>query len=68
MFIIGETEILLKDGTTQGDPTAMAGYALGVTHLIQNLLEIMPSSKFYSKEIAYADDFTAAGLVKDMKY
>ena len=48
LFIIGETEILLKEGTTQGDPTATAAYALGVTHLIQNLLEITLSDKLYS--------------------
>ena len=27
LFIIGETGILSKEGTTQGDPTEMTGYA-----------------------------------------
>ena len=35
----------------------MAACALGVTSLIQHLLE-----KTSSKEIAYADDFTIAGF------
>ena len=67
MFIVGGTEILSKEGTIQGDPTAMAAYALGVTQLIQNLLDITSSNKLYSKEIAYADDFTVAGSIKDIK-
>ena len=49
------------------DPKAMAAYALGVTPLIQHLLEITSSNKLYSKEIAYADDFTVTGLIKDVK-
>ena len=60
LFINGGTEILSKARTTQGDPTAMAAYALGVTPLIQHLLEITSSKKLYSKEIAYTDDFTVA--------
>ena len=67
LFIVGGTEILSKEGTIQGDPTAMAAYALGVTQLIQNLLDITSSNKLYSKEIAYADDFTVAGSIKDIK-
>ena len=67
LFIVGGTEILSKEGTIQGDPTAMAAYALRVTQLIQNLLDITSSNKLYSKEIAYADDFTVAGSIKDIK-
>ena len=67
LFIIAGTEILSKEGTNQGDPTLIAAYALGVTLLIENLLEITSSNKLYSKVTAYADDFTAAGSVKDIK-
>ena len=42
LFIIGGTETLSKEGTTQGDPTAMASCALGVTPLIQRILDITP--------------------------
>ena len=45
----------------------MAAYPLGVAPLIHNLLEITSSNKLYSKEIAYTDDFTVAGSVKDIK-
>ena len=68
VFIIGGTTILSMERTTEGDPTAMASYALGVTPLIKLLLEITSSNKLYSKEIAYADDTTVAGTIKDIKY
>ena len=45
----------------------MAAYALGVTPLIQYLLEITSSNKLYSKEIEHAGDFTVAGSIKDIK-
>ena len=44
--------------------TVMAAYALGITPMTHHLLEIKFSNKLYSKEIAYADDFTVAGSVK----
>ena len=55
LLIIGGTELLSKEGATKRDPTAMAAYALGVTPLIQNLLEMTSSNKLYSKETTYAD-------------
>ena len=45
----------------------MTAYALGITPLIHHLLDITSSNKLYSKEIAYTDDFTVAGSVKDIK-
>ena len=45
----------------------MAAYALRITPLIHHLLEITSSNKLYSKKIAYADDFTVAASVKDIK-
>ena len=67
LFIIGGTEIIAQEGTTQGDPTAMAVYALGVAPLIQHLLEIVSSNKLYSKEIVCTDDFAVADSIKDIK-
>ena len=66
LFIIGGTEFLSKEGATLGNPTAMAARALGVTLLIQHLLEITSSNKLYSKERAYAANFTVAALIKDI--
>ena len=55
LFIIEGSEILSKEGTTQGDPATMATHALGITSLTHHLLEITSSNKLYSKEIAFAN-------------
>ena len=59
-FITEGTEFWSTEATTQGNPTVLAAYDLGVTPLIQHLLEITSSNKLHSKEIAYTDDFTIA--------
>ena len=57
LFVIGGGEIESTEGTTQGDPMAMAMYALAVTPLIKRLREVEPDVK----QIWFADDATAAG-------
>ena len=48
-------EFQSKERTTQGDPTAMAAYTLGVTPLIHFLLEYVSMNNLRCKEVAFAD-------------
>ena len=67
LFIIGGQEIFSKEGTTQGDPTAMGAYALGVTPLIHFLYNFIQINEQWNKEVAFADDLTVAGRVNEIK-
>ena len=63
MVIPGSGEICSSEGTTQGDPLAMAMYALAVTPLIGKLYHLVPTCK----QVWYADDSTAAGSIGDLR-
>jgi len=67
LFIIGGKEIISQEGTTQGDPTSMGTYALGLTPLLNFLNEFIILNEHGSKEVAFADDLTAAGKVEEIK-
>lgn len=63
LFVLGGTELKSKEGTTQGDPTSMALYALGSLPLIWFLAE-------HEKEVnqvAYADDLSGGGKVTKLR-
>ena len=60
LFVVGEGEIPSCEGTTQGDPLAMAMYALAVVPLIKRLRVAVPSVG----QVWFADDATAVGKLK----
>ena len=57
--------ILSEEGTTQGDVTAMAMYAIGIRPLIDILHQKTDTSK--CQQVWYADDSTVAGQLREMK-
>ena len=59
LFVGGET-ILSQEGTTQGDPLAMAMYALALVPMITRLGNVV-------KQVWYADDAAAAGHLADLR-
>lgn len=67
LFIIGGEEIISQEGTTQGDPTAMAIYALGIMPLLTQLINTMEEQKYDIKIVAYADDITGAGKLDELQ-
>ena len=60
LFIDGEM-IMSQEGTTQGDPLAMAMYAIAVNPLICQL------KRNSMKQIWFADDATAGGKLADIR-
>ena len=67
LFVICGKEILSNEGTTQGDPTSMAAYAIGVTPLLRLLYDQTRTQNHTLKEVAFADDFTVAGNISEIK-
>ena len=59
-LFVGGKCLLSKEGTTQGDPLAMAMYAIGTKPLIDRLNGI-------SKQVWYADDSAAGSNVENIK-
>ena len=68
LFVLGGTEISSSEGTTQGDPIAMAIYATATIPIILLVLEVtdkLPNKT--TKSVAYADDLAAGGILKNLK-
>ena len=67
LFIISGGELLSNVGTTEGDPTSMGAYALGILTLLQFLLDFI-SNELNTKEVASADDYRVAGKLSSIKH
>ena len=63
MIIAGSGEISSTEGTTQGDPLAMAMYALATLPLIHRLQDTTPTVQ----QVWYADDATTGGSCLDLR-
>ena len=60
LFVAGGGELLSREGTCQGDPLAMAIYAVAVMPLINKLSHECPNTT----QLWYADDDSAAGTLQ----
>ena len=65
LFVSGGKEIQSSEGTTQGDPVAMGMYAIGLMPLLTTVMESIKGANLI--QIAFADDLTGVGAVKDLK-
>ena len=63
LFVVGGVELKSKEGTTQGDPTSMALYALGLMPLLWKL----NSSEETADQVGYADDLQCIRKLKMMR-
>ena len=63
MIIPGNGEISSSEGTTQGDPLAMAMYALAISPLIDHLRSWCPNVQ----QVWFADDATGAASCSNLR-
>lgn len=60
LFVLGGSEILSSEGTTQRDPLAMPVYAIDITPLLDFIKTAMENDASM-KHVAFADDLSGAG-------
>ena len=63
LFVAQDLELKSEEGTTQGDPIAMAAYALGLSVLQNKISQNITGAK----HIAYADDLVGAGKLQEIR-
>lgn len=68
MYIVSDSKnrvkvLQSKEGTTQGDPVAMAMYAIGLS-VLQDEISYENTNV---KQVAYADDLSGAGKITDLR-
>ena len=63
LFVSGGGEVLLKEGTTQGDPLGMAMFSLSMVPLITKLMEDVDATF----QVWFADDATGVGTLVNFK-
>ena len=68
LFIIGGGELKSTEGTIQGNPIAMAVYAIAIIPLILMTVELTNKTDSTTKTASYADDITVAGKLVNLKY
>ena len=69
LFVQGGKRLKLLEGTTQGDPAAMAVYASGIKSLLAwfSNLSKEKTEKFPSRQVAIADDRNGVGSLENLK-
>ena len=65
--MVGGLEIKSLEGTTQGDPSSMPVYAVGIIPLMLEAAEPTDDRKEKARQSAYADDLAGAGTVSELK-
>ena len=64
LFVSGGVEISSSEGTTQGDPTAMPAYGIGIMPFLS---KIKPNDLAAVKHVAYADDIGGGSKLAEIR-
>ena len=65
LFVLGGKELLSCEGTTQGDPIAMAIYGIALKPLLKYQATCYPERD--PKMAAFADDLTSAAILSTLR-